>query len=97
MPSTTLDKATDTITSKKHYPDWKVIVLNDDHNKFDHVVKCLVQILPQMMPDAAWNLAMTIHTAGAATVWQGALEQAEMYHMQLGVKGLTMAPLEQDG
>jgi len=97
MPNTTLDKANDTTTSKKHYPDWKVIVLNDDHNSFEHVVKCLCQILPQMTPDTAWNLAMTIHTSGAATVWQGALEQAEMYHMQLGVKGLTMAPLEQDG
>jgi ATP-dependent Clp protease adaptor protein ClpS len=97
MPSTTLDKSTDTTTSKKHYPDWKVIVLNDEVNTFEHVTKSLVQVLPQMTPDTAWNLATTIHESGAATVWSGALEQAEMYHMQLGVKGLTMAPLEQDG
>jgi len=97
MSNTTLDKSTDTTTSKKHYPDWKVIVLNDEVNTFSGVVDALVKILPQMTPDTAWNLAMTIHGSGAATVWQGALEQAEMYHMQLGVKGLTMAPLEQDG
>ena len=94
MSSTVLDKSTDAVTSKKHYPDWKVIVLNDDHNTFEHVIKSLVQIIPRMTPDTAWNLAHTIHNTGSATVWQGPLEQAEMYHMQLGSKGLTMAPLE---
>jgi len=28
-------------------------------------------------------------------VWVGPMEQAELYHMQLGAEGLTMAPLEQ--
>jgi ATP-dependent Clp protease adaptor protein ClpS len=94
MPSTTLES--DTKTVKKHYPNWRVIVLNDDHNTFEHVIKCFVAILPQMTPSKAEALAMEIHTAGAATVWSGAQEQAEMYHMQLGVKGITMAPLEQE-
>jgi ATP-dependent Clp protease adaptor protein ClpS len=85
----------ETKTVKKHYPDWKVIVLNDDVNSFEHVVKCFMAILPQMTPDNAWSLAQTIHESGAATVWSGPLEQAEMYHMQLGTKKLTMAPLEQ--
>ena len=31
---------------------------------------------------------------GAAEVWCGPLEQAELYHQQLQAEGLTMAPLE---
>jgi ATP-dependent Clp protease adaptor protein ClpS len=94
MPSTTLDPTSS--TTKKHYPDWRVIVLDDDDNTFDHVIKCFLAILPKMTPSKAGALAMEIHTSGAATVWSGAQEQAEMYHLQLGVKGLTMAPLESE-
>jgi ATP-dependent Clp protease adaptor protein ClpS len=96
MPSTTLDKATDSVTSKKHYPNWRVIVLNDDQNTFEHVTATLVQIIPQMTPDEAWSMADRIHNEGAATVWSGPLEQAELYHQQLGTKGLTMSPLESE-
>lgn len=85
-----------TSTDKKHYPNYKVIVLNDDHNTFEHVTTCLVRILPKVTPDAAWGMAQEVHTAGSCVVWAGPLEQAEMYHMQLGTKGLTMAPLEQE-
>lgn len=92
MAPTVLDHETKTV--KKHYPNWKVIVLNDDHNTFEHVIKCFVMILPQMTPDKALHLAQEIHLTGSSVVWSGPQEQAEMYHVQLGVKGLTMAPLE---
>jgi len=47
-----------------------------------------------MNPDRAWSLAQQIDTDGQAVVWVGPQEQAELYHMQLGAEGLTMAPLE---
>jgi len=47
-----------------------------------------------MTPDRAWDLAHRIDGEGAAEVWSGPLEQAELYHQQLGAEGLTMAPLE---
>jgi len=97
MATVTLSPSTNVSTEKKHYPNWKVIVLNDDHNSFEHVVTCFVQILPNVTPDTAWAMAQEIHTTGSSTVWSGPLEQAELYHEQLRVKGLTMAPLEQDG
>ena len=31
MATTTLDPGTKSATSLKHYPNWRVIVLNDDH------------------------------------------------------------------
>ena len=76
------------------YPSGRVIVLDDDHNTFQHVVEVLVTFIPGMTPDRAWELAHRIDSDGAAEVWRGPLEQAELHHHQLTTKGLTMAPLE---
>jgi ATP-dependent Clp protease adaptor protein ClpS len=76
------------------YPNYRITVLDDDVNTFQHVVDCLVKILPGMQPDRAWQLAHRIDGEGAAVVWTGPQEQAELYHQLLGAKGLTMAPLE---
>ena len=96
MPSTTLDRNTNTDVAKRHYPDWKVIVLNDDVNTFEHVTICLIRIIPNTTPEKAWEAVHHIHNNGSATVWSGPLEQAETYHEQLREKGLTLAPLETD-
>jgi ATP-dependent Clp protease adaptor protein ClpS len=81
-------------TTRQPYPNYKIIVLNDDFNTFQHVIETLTQYIPGMTPDHALELANEIHNQGLATVWVGPLEQAELYHMQLGRAGLTMAPLE---
>ncbi len=81
---------------RQPYPNFRVIVLDDDVNTFQHVVDCLVRHIPAMLPDVAWNLAHRIDSEGAATVWRGPQEQAELYHQLLGGEGLTMAPLEAD-
>ena len=78
----------------KLYPKARVIVLDDDVNTFQHVVDCLRKIIPGMSEDKAWELANRIDSEGAAEVWCGPLEQAELYHQQLQSEGLTMAPLE---
>lgn len=80
--------------ARKPYPNYKVIVLNDDFNTFEHVAKCLMKYIPDMTSDRAWELTNQIHYEGQAIVWTGPLEQAELYHQQLGRAGLTMAPLE---
>ncbi|NEP82860.1 MAG: ATP-dependent Clp protease adapter ClpS [Okeania sp. SIO3C4] len=78
----------------KPYPNYKVIVLNDDVNTFKHVAECLQKYIPGMTSDLAWELTHQVHNEGQATVWVGPLEQAELYHQQLSRAGLTMAPLE---
>ncbi|NJL87598.1 MAG: ATP-dependent Clp protease adapter ClpS [Leptolyngbyaceae cyanobacterium SM1_1_3] len=80
--------------TRKPYPNYKIIVLNDDFNTFQHVVECLTKYVPNMSSDRAWELAHQIHNEGQAIVWMGPLEQAELYHSQLSRAGLTMAPLE---
>ena len=76
------------------YPEARVIVLDDDINTFEHVVKCLRKIIPGMSEEKAWTLANEIDKEGLAEVWRGPLEQAELYHQQLSSEGLTMAPIE---
>ncbi len=74
---------------------WRVIVLNDDHNTFDHVAGVLARYIPGVSVDKGYALAETIHRSGLATVWSGEQETAELYWEQLRDAGLTMAPLEQ--
>ena len=76
------------------YPEGRVIVLDDDHNTFQHVVEVLVRYIPGINPDRAWELAHQIDGQGSAVVWSGPLEQAELYHQQLAAQGITMAPVE---
>ncbi len=38
------------VTTKK-YPNYKVIVLNDDFNTFQHVAECLMKYIPGMTGD----------------------------------------------
>ena len=81
-------------TARKPYPNFKVIVVNDDVNTFEHVTKTLMTYIPQMTSTRALELTNQIHFEGQAIVWVGPQEQAELYHMQLQRAGLTMAPLE---
>jgi ATP-dependent Clp protease adaptor protein ClpS len=74
---------------------WRVIVLNDDHNTFDHVAHTLARYIPGVTVDAGYGIADRIHNTGRAVVWSGQQEQAELYWEQLRDAGLTMAPLEQ--
>ena len=74
--------------------NWRVIVLNDDHNTFDHVARTLARTIPGVNIDQGYAIADTIHNTGQAIVWTGMKETAELYWEQLNDAGLTMAPLE---
>jgi ATP-dependent Clp protease adaptor protein ClpS len=74
---------------------WRVIVLNDDHNTFDHVAHTLAGTIPALTVPEGFAIADRIHTTGQAIVWSGHQELAEHYWEILKEAGLTMAPLEQ--
>jgi ATP-dependent Clp protease adaptor protein ClpS len=74
---------------------WRVIVLNDDHNTFDHVAATLARVVPGVSLENGYKMADQIHNRGQAIVWTGQKEPAELYWEQLSGAGLTMAPLEQ--
>jgi ATP-dependent Clp protease adaptor protein ClpS len=73
---------------------WRVIVLNDDHNTFEGVAAALSATLPGVSYEQGMTLANRIHARGLAVVWSGHREQAEHYWELLKDYGLTMAPLE---
>ena len=74
--------------------NWHIIVLNDNHNTFEHVANTLARFLPEITVDRGYRIADAIHNQGQAIVWAGPLEHAELYWEQLQDAGLTMAPLE---
>jgi ATP-dependent Clp protease adaptor protein ClpS len=71
-----------------------VIVLNDDHNTFEHVASTLARVIPGVSLDRGYRFADQIHSQGQAIVWTGPKEPAELYWEQLKAAKLTMAPLE---
>ena len=71
------------------YPNYRVVLINDDHNTFPHVISCLRKHIPGMSEDKARNITVKVHNEGSATVWVGPKEQAEMYHELLKSEGLT--------
>jgi len=76
--------------------NWRVIVLNDNHNTFDGVAAALARYVPGVTLSKGHAIADQIHRTGQAIVWTGHREIAEHYWDQLRDAGLTMAPLEQD-
>lgn len=73
---------------------WRVIVLNDEFNTFDHVAETLSSVIPDVTLAHGYRLADRIHNAGQAIVWSGPREDAQQYWDRLDSAGLTMAPLE---
>lgn len=73
---------------------WRVVVLNDSHNTFDHVAESLARVLPGVSLAEGYRFAHRIHNTGCAIVWGGPREEAEQYWEQLEGAGLTMGPLE---
>ncbi|MDQ6746194.1 MAG: ATP-dependent Clp protease adaptor ClpS [Actinomycetota bacterium] len=74
--------------------NWRVLVLNDNHNTFDHVAETLAAVIPGVTLADGYRLADRIHNRGCAIVWSGPREDAEGYWSALNAAGLTLAPLE---
>ena len=74
--------------------NWRVIVLNDDFNTFDHVAETLAAVVPGVTLADGYRLADRIHNTGQAIVFYGSREDAQGYWDRLDGAGLTMAPLE---
>ncbi|HEY1591879.1 MAG TPA: ATP-dependent Clp protease adaptor ClpS [Solirubrobacteraceae bacterium] len=73
---------------------WRVIVLNDEFNTFDHVAETLASVIPGITLADGYRFADKIHNTGQAIVWSGPREDAEQYWERLDSAGLTLAPLE---
>lgn len=72
-----------------------IIVLNDNHNTFEHVAATLAGVLPGVDFARGMAFANKIHHEGRARVWSGHREIAELYWEQLHDAGLTLVPLRE--
>ncbi len=88
MSVETIEKST-TSTIRKPAPRYRVLLHNDDFNPMEHVVKTLLETVPQLTQPQAVSIMMEAHTNGMALVITCAQEHAEFYSETLNNHGLT--------
>jgi ATP-dependent Clp protease adaptor protein ClpS len=76
-------------TIRKPAPRYRVLLHNDDFNSMEHVVKTLLETVPQLTQPQAVSIMMEAHTNGMALVITCAQEHAEFYCETLQNHGLT--------
>ena len=64
MSTETLERPRTSGPGDDTHGNWQVIVLNDDHNTFDHVAKTLARVIPGVNLDAGHRFADQIHNSG---------------------------------
>ena len=83
-------------TVRKHAPNYKVLLHNDDFNSMEYVVQTLMQTVSSLTQPQAVDIMMEAHNSGLALVITCAQEHAEFYCEMLRNHGLsaTMEPDE---
>lgn len=66
----------------------QLIVYNDDHNTFDWVIQCFVEVLGHAHAQSE-QLALMIHTKGKAAVKNGPKNKLKPQKDALGERGLS--------
>lgn len=73
----------------------ELIVFNDDHNTFDWVIKCFIEVIGHS-EEQAEQLSLIIHYKGKASVKEGTYEKLKPLHQALVDRGLS-AVIEEIG
>lgn len=67
----------------------RLILWNDDHNTFDHVIYCMMKYLDYTEPQAE-KIAWKVHNDGKCAVLEGSFTEMEIYRKILQQEGLTV-------
>jgi len=67
----------------------QLIVYNDDHNTFDYVIECFIDVLNHAFEQSE-QLAMIIHFKGKATVKTAPMRVLKPFKEQLSDRGLSV-------
>ena len=81
-------------TTKRKYPEAKIIVLDDNFNSYELIANRLATIIPGMSKKSSWALAVEVDRKVSEEVWRGPVEQVELYHRQPISIGFTIVPIE---
>ena len=69
--------------------EWNLVLFNDNHNTFDHVIHCLVDICGHDTLQAE-QCAMVVHFKGKCTVKSGEYDELAPIFKSLSEKDLTV-------
>lgn len=91
MPSATkTPKVQENNSSQKFYPDYMVILHNDESLNARDAVESLCKFIPKMNQQKASAIVLEAHQSGVGLVWVGPREHAEVYQCFLQSDGLTI-------
>jgi len=97
-PTKTVEKVkeTDSEVKPKHYPNYRVLLHNDDGILAGLVIEALKKHIPRMDDTKATAIMLQAHTTGIGEVIVVAQEVAEMYEELLKGEGLPISiePME---
>jgi ATP-dependent Clp protease adaptor protein ClpS len=68
----------------------RLILWNDDHNTFDHVIHCMIKYLDYNETQAE-KIAWKVHNEGKCAVLEGSFTEVEVYRKILQQEGLTVS------
>ncbi len=68
----------------------RLILWNDDHNTFDHVIHCMIKYLDYTEPQAE-RIAWKVHNEGKCAILEGSFTEVEVYRKILQQEGLTVS------
>jgi ATP-dependent Clp protease adaptor protein ClpS len=68
--------------------EWNLVLYNDEHNTFDHVIDSLVSVCSHSSEQAE-QCAMIVHTKGKCAVKSGSLKEVEKQCARLLTFDLT--------
>lgn len=66
-----------------------LVLFNDDHNTFDHVINVLINVC-EHDPHQAEQCALVAHFKGKCGVKSGAFDELKVLHEQMGQRDLTV-------
>ncbi len=78
----------DIVVERSTLPPYNVLLHNDDVNSMDHVVRALVESVPNISSERAAEIMIEAHQTGRAVVLTCPLELAELYRDRLKSFGL---------
>ena len=82
------DVLVDKLVDELVKPTKAIILYNDDHNSFPHVINCLRKYCKHS-GEQAEQVAMIVHNVGKCDVKHGSLEELKPVHEALLENGLT--------
>lgn len=70
-------------------PPYRVLLHNDDVNDMGHVIRALLESVPELTPERAAEVMLEAHLHDLAEVIRCPYERAELYRDRLQTFGLT--------